>query len=56
MRLLCLLWPHPEACLSSYLVALHLFCLLCETFLMLALNIRQTSLCPASFLIVKWGQ
>lgn len=41
MRLLCLLWPHPEACLSSYLVALHLFCLFCETFLMLLTSGRH---------------
>lgn len=41
MRLPCLLWPHPEACLPSDIVDLHLFCLLWESLLMLLTSGRH---------------
>lgn len=40
-RLLCLLWPHPEACLPSHTVDLHLLCLLWESLLMLLTSGRH---------------
>lgn len=56
LRLLCLLWPHPGACLPSYIVDLHLLCLLWESLLMLLISGRHPYAQPVSFLIVKWGQ